>query len=53
MLAILLGAAILIAAAAILGRHAYQFFKTKGQSACTNCPYSGSCSGGCKNKRTT
>jgi len=46
--AILLGVAILIAAAAILGRRAYQFFKTNGQSACANCPYSGSCGGGCK-----
>ena len=47
MLAVLLGAAILLLAAAILGRRAYQFFKTRGASACSNCPYSGSCIGGC------
>ena len=40
----LLGALILIAAALILTRRAIQFFKTRGQSACKNCPYSGTCS---------
>ena len=47
MLAIIIGIIIIALAAAILGRRAYRFFKTKGQSACANCPYSGHCSGGC------
>ena len=47
MIGIIIGVAILTAAAAILARRAVQFHKTKGQSACANCPYSGRCSGGC------
>lgn len=47
MLPILIGVAILAIAAAILARRTYQFLKTKGRSACANCPYSGSCGGGC------
>lgn len=48
MIAIIIGIAIIALAAFILGRRAYRFFKTKGQSACANCPYSGQCSGACK-----
>lgn len=47
MLSILIGVAILALASAILARRAYRFFKTKGRSACANCPYSGHCGGGC------
>lgn len=47
MLGLIIGILIIGAAAAILGRRAYQFYKTKGRSACCNCPYSGNCSGGC------
>ena len=45
MIPILIGVVILGAAAAILIRRAVQFAKTRGQSACQNCPYSGKCSG--------
>jgi radical SAM protein with 4Fe4S-binding SPASM domain len=48
MLAIILGIAIIALAAFILTRRAIQFHKTKGQSACANCPYSGRCSGSCQ-----
>lgn len=45
MLPILIGIAIIAAAATILVRRAHRFFKTEGQSVCANCPYSGSCGG--------
>lgn len=47
MIGILIGIIIIGAAAGILGKRAYSFVRTKGQSACANCPYSGHCSGGC------
>ena len=47
MLPIIIGIAIIALAAGILAGRAYRFYKTKGQSACANCPYSGHCSGGC------
>ena len=47
MLPIIIGIAIIALAAGILAKRAYRFYKTKGQSACANCPYSGHCSGGC------
>ena len=47
MLPIIIGIAIIALAAGILAGRAYRFYKTKGQSACANCPYSGQCSGGC------
>ena len=48
MIAIIVGVTIIALAAGILAGRAYRFFKTKGRSACANCPYSGQCSGGCK-----
>ena len=47
MIGIIVGIVIIGAAAGILAGRAYRFYKTKGQSACANCPYSGHCSGGC------
>lgn len=47
MIGMIIGIAILALAAGILVGRAYRFFKTKGQSACANCPYSGHCSSGC------
>lgn len=47
MAGVILGVAIILAAALILLRRLKQFVRTKGQSACSNCPYSGTCSGGC------
>ena len=44
---ILIGIAILALAAIILIRRAGQFVRSRGQSACAHCPYSGTCSGGC------
>lgn len=48
MIAVIIGVAIIGAAAAILARRAVQFYKSKGQSACANCPYSGNCGGSCR-----
>jgi len=50
LLAIIIGIAIIALAAIILARRAIQFFRTKGRSACANCPYSGSCGGGCEKR---
>ena len=50
MIAIIIGIAIIALAAGILVGRAHRFFKTKGSSACANCPYSGSCGGGCGRK---
>ena len=43
MIAYLIAAAIVLAAAWILVRRVRAFFRTRGQSACENCPYSGTC----------
>ena len=43
MIAYLIAAAIVLAAAWILVRRVRAFFRTHGQSACENCPYSGAC----------
>lgn len=43
MFGLLIGIAIAAAAAWILVRRAVAFFRTRGQSACDNCPYAGSC----------
>ena len=34
-----------LAALAILGKRLWDFVRTGGESACRNCPYSGSCRG--------
>ena len=47
MLAIILGIVILGLAAGILALRLRSFIRTRGQSACANCPYSGTCSGSC------
>ena len=46
----IIGLAIVGLAAAILIRRARDFVRTKGMSACENCPYSGHCQGGCDGK---
>ena len=47
---IVLGVLILAAAAFILIRRAVRFVRTRGRSACENCPYAKSCSGKCQTK---
>lgn len=43
--------ALIAAAALILGKRLLDFVRTGGESACRNCPYSGSCGGGCDKKK--
>ena len=50
MAGVILGVLILAAAACILIRRAVRFARTRGRSACENCPYAKSCSGECKTK---
>ena len=52
MIGLIIGLAIVGLAAAILIRRARAFVRTKGMSACENCPYSGQgCSGHCRKKK--
>ncbi len=44
----ILGILILAAAAAILLWRLWRFFKTRGRSACDNCPYAKSCRDNCR-----
>lgn len=46
----IIAAAIIGAAAWILIRRAVAFKRTKGRSACENCPYSDDCQGDCDEK---
>lgn len=51
MLLYLIAAAILLSAGWILYRRVAAFVRSKGSSACANCPYAKSCSGGCSANR--
>ena len=49
---LIIGAAIIALAAIILIRRIRAFIRSGGESACGNCPYSGSCPGKCSKTKS-